>query len=439
VYDCAVRTERPALLALAIAAVAATAGPAAAAPGKTPPAGAAPRIDCDTFESQVELSAGRSAHRAPNASQVVPPNVIAGQRIAGSPMIQPPRSDQDDMLRTGRHRAIASVKMCVGTDGRITSERLLKLSGLPGWDRRLCESIRDWRYLPFEVDGKPVPVCTSVTFIYSQSDADTPKPAAADEARAASRTLLQAIAAGDARAFAAHVRVPFMLHDMWFDTRACRTEFSGEKLVSTAQLPALVRCLHRVGAREAQGADRVDWHPNLIAWSYGPGALTLSAYIRSDDGVVLAGLVSYWTPRESRDATAPVSPAALERHRVSGTAIVDADAAGRAEATNDDRHHVVVRYTVCLDRTGRITKATIDDGPPAYSRTVAAAIHQWRFRRFLLHGKALAVCAEGAVVYPHDGYVAAPLPPPPPPPPPGALPGPRSGPATGTGTTPAQP
>jgi hypothetical protein len=27
--------------------------------------------------------------------------------------------------------------------------------------------MRKWKYRPFKVDGTPVPVCTSVTFIYS--------------------------------------------------------------------------------------------------------------------------------------------------------------------------------------------------------------------------------------------------------------------------------
>jgi hypothetical protein len=26
----------------------------------------------------------------------------------------------------------------------------------------------EWRYKPYNVNGKPVPVCTAVTFIYSQ-------------------------------------------------------------------------------------------------------------------------------------------------------------------------------------------------------------------------------------------------------------------------------
>jgi hypothetical protein len=45
----------------------------------------------------------------------------------------------------------------------------LKTTGFPSYDNKIVSTIRgEWRYRPFMVNGKATPVCTAVTFIYSQ-------------------------------------------------------------------------------------------------------------------------------------------------------------------------------------------------------------------------------------------------------------------------------
>jgi hypothetical protein len=40
---------------------------------------------------------------------------------------------------------------------------------VPAYDRKLVHDLREGsRYRPFVVDGVPSPVCTAVTFIYTQ-------------------------------------------------------------------------------------------------------------------------------------------------------------------------------------------------------------------------------------------------------------------------------
>ena len=41
-------------------------------------------------------------------------------------------------------------------------------TGYATYDQRLLAGIRAWRYSPFIVDGQPIPVCTSVSFVYTQ-------------------------------------------------------------------------------------------------------------------------------------------------------------------------------------------------------------------------------------------------------------------------------
>ena len=46
---------------------------------------------------------------------------------------------------------------------------MLKSTGFPAYDNKILSKMRgEWRYKPYMVNGKAVPVCTAVTFIYSQ-------------------------------------------------------------------------------------------------------------------------------------------------------------------------------------------------------------------------------------------------------------------------------
>ena len=52
--------------------------------------------------------------------------------------------------------------------GNVASVTQLKSTGFAAHDARIIEQMRTWTYRPFLIDGKPAPVCTAVTFIYSQ-------------------------------------------------------------------------------------------------------------------------------------------------------------------------------------------------------------------------------------------------------------------------------
>lgn len=53
----------------------------------------------------------------------------------------------------------------------------LRSTGFPAYDEKILRELRQWQYRPFLVNGKPVAVCTAVTFIYSQrADPVVPPP-----------------------------------------------------------------------------------------------------------------------------------------------------------------------------------------------------------------------------------------------------------------------
>lgn len=105
----------------------------------------------------------------PAAPKLVLPHALEAQRIAGDARIVPADPVKLAIDRQGISAVFVVVKMCLSPGGKVSSLELLKSSGFPGYDRAIVSRMRGWRYRPFRVNGKAVPVCTSVTFRYRQS------------------------------------------------------------------------------------------------------------------------------------------------------------------------------------------------------------------------------------------------------------------------------
>jgi TonB-like protein len=114
----------------------------------------------------------------PPPPQLVPPAVIEGQRIAGDREIPPDDEDKLVMVAARQEKATATLKLCVGSHGAAEKVELLRSSNLPRYDAKLLREMRLWRFRPFLINGKAVPVCTSVTFIFKLRLPPPPKPAA---------------------------------------------------------------------------------------------------------------------------------------------------------------------------------------------------------------------------------------------------------------------
>jgi len=106
----------------------------------------------------------------PAPPQNVPPTMLEGSRIAGEKMITPDDVTKTEINRSGKSRIIGSFKLCLTVDGAISSVNMLKSTGFPAYDNKILSTIKgSWLYKPYNVNGKAVPVCTAVTFVYSQS------------------------------------------------------------------------------------------------------------------------------------------------------------------------------------------------------------------------------------------------------------------------------
>jgi len=98
----------------------------------------------------------------------VPPTLLEGQRIAGNKMIIPNDVTKTEIQRSGKDRIIGSYKLCITTDGNISSIKQLKSTGFGAYDSKILAEMHNWRYRPYLVNGRAVPVCTAVTFVYTQ-------------------------------------------------------------------------------------------------------------------------------------------------------------------------------------------------------------------------------------------------------------------------------
>jgi len=136
-----------------------------------PSAPAAPATTARVLPAPASGSAGTPPAPPPNA----PPTAIERNRIAGNKNILPDDVTKTKIAASRVPRVIGSFKLCLDITGDIADVKMLKSTGFPAYDVQLQEGIRTWKYRPFLIDGKPTPVCSATTFIYSQIDDVPPR------------------------------------------------------------------------------------------------------------------------------------------------------------------------------------------------------------------------------------------------------------------------
>jgi len=94
--------------------------------------------------------------------------MLEGYRVAGEKAIVPDDKTKVEIRDAKRDKLVGSFKLCVDVGGAVTAVTLLKSSGFPDYDRKIIREMNKWAYKPYLVNDHAVPVCTAVTFIYSQ-------------------------------------------------------------------------------------------------------------------------------------------------------------------------------------------------------------------------------------------------------------------------------
>lgn len=122
-------------------------------------------------ETAKAITAKWLCNRAPGAAPPmnVAPTVLEGQRIAGERNILPDEATKTEIQRAGKERVIGSWKLCLDESGAVSEVKALKPTGFAAYDSKIETAIKTWQYKPYlSPAGRAVPVCTAVTFIYSQ-------------------------------------------------------------------------------------------------------------------------------------------------------------------------------------------------------------------------------------------------------------------------------
>lgn len=112
-----------------------------------------------------DSSTGPRAHAGP---KIIPAAALESLRTRGNRTVRPPHSVQAKLRQSKRDRIVVLMKMCVSKKGIPIRLETIRPSHFPRYDHRIFNAMRKWRFRPFEIDGKPVEVCTMVTFLYEQ-------------------------------------------------------------------------------------------------------------------------------------------------------------------------------------------------------------------------------------------------------------------------------
>jgi TonB family protein len=83
-------------------------------------------------------------------------------------LILPDDKTKKAFRESKRDKMIGSFKLCIDEQGAIDRVSLLKSTGFAAYDAKIIAEMNAWAYRPYQVNGTAVPVCTAVTFIYSQ-------------------------------------------------------------------------------------------------------------------------------------------------------------------------------------------------------------------------------------------------------------------------------
>jgi protein TonB len=70
------------------------------------------------------------------------------------------------MAKRAGVQGIIIVRLCLWNNGTVNRKLTKILKGIPLLDDEVLKKVRTWRYRPYKVDGKAVPVCFPVKFVF---------------------------------------------------------------------------------------------------------------------------------------------------------------------------------------------------------------------------------------------------------------------------------
>ena len=103
---------------------------------------------------------------AAHATSMVQPTVLEIQRISGERNIQPDEVTRAAIAKAGK-QVIGVFKLCIDTKGKVSSIDRIKSTGFAAYDAELRGGMNLWKYKPRVVNGKPIAICGTITFLFT--------------------------------------------------------------------------------------------------------------------------------------------------------------------------------------------------------------------------------------------------------------------------------
>lgn len=100
------------------------------------------------------------------AELVIDPDELKSHRITTAVAIAPDDTTARAIQAAHAVRVIGAYKLCLDEHGQPSSVRMLRSTGFAAYDAELAAGIQTWRFRPFLDEGRAIPVCTDVRFIY---------------------------------------------------------------------------------------------------------------------------------------------------------------------------------------------------------------------------------------------------------------------------------
>jgi hypothetical protein len=94
--------------------------------------------------------------------------IQALHRVKGERLVFPNTDEKWAIQKAGVRRVIGIFQFCIDERGATRDVHILRSTGLPHYDQSIIGTIGVWQYEPYLDEGTVTPVCTSVTFVYTQ-------------------------------------------------------------------------------------------------------------------------------------------------------------------------------------------------------------------------------------------------------------------------------
>jgi len=93
---------------------------------------------------------------------------LSALRLAGETMIHPPQPDKVQMMEDHVSHTLGIFQLCISETGSIEEIKKLRSTKYVGYDDKIVETMRTWRYRPYRAsDGTFSRACSTVTFSYT--------------------------------------------------------------------------------------------------------------------------------------------------------------------------------------------------------------------------------------------------------------------------------